>query len=115
MLGRLLPLIPPHHTYVEVFGGGAALLFNKEPSPVEVYNDIDGNLVNFFRVLRDPEKFQRFYQLLQLTPYSREEFRYCFNPKAWERLEAKGALRRQTVDDRLQQLDNLFTGVSKGD
>lgn len=79
MLGRLLPLIPPHHTYVEVFGGGAALLFNKEPSPVEVYNDIDGDLVNFFRVLRDPEKFQRFYQLVQLTPYSREEFEYCFD------------------------------------
>lgn len=74
MLGRLLPLIPPHHTYVEVFGGGAALLFNKEPSPVEVYNDIDGDLVNFFRVLRDPEKFSKFYRLLQLTPYSREEF-----------------------------------------
>lgn len=63
MVSKLLPLIPPHHIYVEVFGGGASLLFAKEPSPVEVYNDIDSGLVNFFRVLRDPEKFARFLPL----------------------------------------------------
>lgn len=74
---KLLPLLPPHHIYCEVFGGGAALLFAKEPSPVEVYNDIDGDLVNFFRVLRDPEKFQQFLLKVQLTPYSREEFNFC--------------------------------------
>lgn len=74
---KLLSLIPPHRVYCEVFGGGAALLFAKKPSLVEVYNDIDSDLVNFFRVLRDPEKFQQFYRKIQLTPYSREEFDFC--------------------------------------
>jgi len=74
MVGKILPLFPEHHTYVEVFGGGASLLFAKEPAPVEVYNDLDGGLVNFFRVLRDPGKFPRLLHLASLTPYSREEY-----------------------------------------
>lgn len=82
MVKRLLSHIPPHHIYVEVFGGGASLLFAKPPSPVEVYNDVDGGLVGFYRVLRDPEKFARFYQLVQLTPYSHEEYNDC--RETWE-------------------------------
>ncbi|MCK4243397.1 DNA adenine methylase, partial [Candidatus Bathyarchaeota archaeon] len=53
LLKTLLPLIPPHHIYVEVFGGAANLLLNKPPSPVEVYNDIHGELVNLFLMVRD--------------------------------------------------------------
>jgi DNA adenine methylase len=60
-----------------VFGGAAHLLFRKPPSRVEVYNDINGDLVNFFRVLRDPEKSKRLQELLYLTPYSREEWKFC--------------------------------------
>src|SRR6185369_3224539 len=74
MLKHLLKLIPPHKTYVEAFGGGGSLLFAKDPSPVEVYNDIDGNLVNFFRVLQNDTTFQEFYKLCICTPYSRELF-----------------------------------------
>lgn len=81
MVAKLLPLIPPHKIYVEVFGGGASLLFAKEPSPVEVYNDLDSGLVNFFRVLRDPGKFEKFYRKVCFTPYSREE--YCFCRDTW--------------------------------
>lgn len=77
MVAKLLKFIPLHKTYVEVFGGGASLLFAKRPSPVEVYNDIDSGLVNFFRVLRDRDKFQKFYEKVCLTPYSREEYDYC--------------------------------------
>ena len=77
MVAKLLPLFPSHYTYVEPFGGGASLLFAKAPSPVEVYNDLDGGLVNFFRVLRDPRKFKQFYRLAQLTPYAREEYNSC--------------------------------------
>lgn len=77
MVKHLLNFVPPHYTYVEPFGGAAWLLFAKPPSPVEVYNDIDSGLVNFYRVLRDPEKFKEFYRLVSLTPYSREEFYYC--------------------------------------
>jgi len=85
MVAKLLPLLPPHRIYVEPFGGGASLLFAKPPSPVEVYNDIDSGLVNFFRVLRDPEKFAKFYHLVAFTPYSREEYEYC--RKTWESCE----------------------------
>lgn len=71
---RLLPFIPSHRQYVEVFGGGASLLFAKEPAKVETYNDIDQDVVNFFRVLRSPEKFTKFYHKVCLTPYSRIEY-----------------------------------------
>lgn len=46
----ILPIIPEHTTYVEPFSGGAQIFFRKEPSKVEVLNDIDGELVNFYRV-----------------------------------------------------------------
>jgi DNA adenine methylase len=77
MVAKLLKLIPAHKTYVEVFGGGASLLFAKQPSSVEVYNDLDSDLVNLFRVIRDPATFQEFQRLVSLTPYSREEYYYC--------------------------------------
>ena len=70
----LLPHIPKHEIYVEVFGGGAKLLLAKDISPTEVYNDIDSNLVNFFRVLRNKEQSERLIDMCKLTPYSREEF-----------------------------------------
>lgn len=81
MLAKLLPLIPSHTTYVEPFGGGASLLLAHEPSAVEVYNDLNRGLVNFFRVLRDPDRFGEFQRLAQLTPYAREEFDLC--RKSW--------------------------------
>ena len=75
---RIVPYFPPHHTYVEPFGGAANVLLNKPPSPVEVYNDIDSNLVTIFRVLRDhPDELRR---ALELTPYSREEYVRCLGP-----------------------------------
>lgn len=49
---RLLPLFPAHQCYVEPFAGGAALFFLKEPSDVEVLNDINGELVNLYRVVK---------------------------------------------------------------
>ena len=82
---KILPLFPPHHTYVEPFGGGASVILAKPPSPVEVYNDIDSGLVNLFRVLRDPKQFQEFYRKVSLTPYSREEHRFCL--ETWENCE----------------------------
>lgn len=71
-LDWILPLLPPATHYCEPFGGSAAILINREPSPVETYNDIDGELVNFFRVLRDQK--ERLIEAIGLTPFSREEF-----------------------------------------
>lgn len=71
-LDWLLPLLPSCHHYCEPFAGSAALLLNREPSPVETYNDLDGEVCNFFRAIRDePEELTR---LIGLTPFSREEF-----------------------------------------
>jgi len=71
-LGWLLPLLPNTTHYCEPFGGSAAVLLNREPSPVETYNDIDGEVVNFFRVLR--EQKAALVEAIGLTPFSREEF-----------------------------------------
>lgn len=71
-LNWLLPLLPECHHYCEPFGGSAAVLLNRPPSPVETYNDIDGEVTNFFRVLRDQK--DRLTEAIGLTPFSREEF-----------------------------------------
>jgi DNA adenine methylase len=63
-------LIPEHTCYVEVFGGAAALLLNKPPSPMEVYNDIDSELVNLFEVIRD--NVDAFVKQADWLLYSRE-------------------------------------------
>jgi len=61
-----------------MFGGGAALLFAKQPcTGVETYNDLDGGLVNLFRVLQDPDKFENLRRRTSLTLYSREEYERC--------------------------------------
>src|SRR5580704_16426614 len=68
----LLPLLPMTPYYCEPFAGSGAVLLNRPPSGVETYNDLDGEVVNFFKVLRDdPQELQR---LIALTPFSREEF-----------------------------------------
>jgi DNA adenine methylase len=65
-------MLPAHRTYVEAFGGAAAVLCVKSPAVLEIYNDVDSGLVTFFRVLRDrPEDLAR---ALHWTPYAREEF-----------------------------------------
>lgn len=71
-LDWLLPLLPEAQHYCEPFGGSAAVLVNRKPSPVETYNDIDGELVNFFRVLREDK--EPLLEAIGLTPFSREEF-----------------------------------------
>lgn len=79
-LDWLLPLLPDSHHYCEPFAGSAAVLLNRIPSPVETYNDIDGDVVNFFRVLRDqPEEITR---AIALTPFSREEFHQAIHETA---------------------------------
>ena len=77
MVPTLLDLTPPHDVYVEVFGGSGALLCSKAPAALEVYNDLDSGCVNFFRVLRDAKRSAELTRLLELTPYSREEWKEC--------------------------------------
>lgn len=63
---------PAHRHYVEPFGGGAAVLLTKEPSLLETYNDLNTEIVNFFRCLR--EHTEELVRKINLTPWARAEF-----------------------------------------
>lgn len=69
---------PAHHVYVEPFGGAGSVLLTKEPSYAEVYNDLDGDVVNFFKVLRHPLQRAQLCEQLSLTPFAREEFELAY-------------------------------------
>lgn len=71
-LDWLLPLLPKATHFCEPFGGSAAVLINRAPAPVETYNDLDGEIVTFFRTLRDQK--DALIEAIGLTPFSREEF-----------------------------------------
>lgn len=72
MAAQIVSLMPPHRSYLEPFFGSGAVLFNKPPSAIETVNDIDGDIVNFFRILR--EQPERLAEAISLTPYSRDVF-----------------------------------------
>ena len=61
---------PAHRTYIEPFGGGASVLLRKPRVYSELYNDLDGDVVNLFRVLRS-DRAGELVQLLRLTPFAR--------------------------------------------
>lgn len=74
----ILRFFPPHTCYVESFGGAAGVLLQKPRSYAEVYNDLDGDIVNFFRVARDPAMRAALVDACALTPYAREEFETAY-------------------------------------
>lgn len=76
----LLNFFPPHRIYVEPCGGGASLLMRKVRSVTEIYNDLDAEIVNVFRVLRDRAQAAELARLLALTPYARDEFYAAYEP-----------------------------------
>ena len=73
MIGRILPLIPEHRLYCEVFAGGAAIFFAKQPSPVEVINDTNREVMNFYQVIKDD--FEGLERLVARTLHSRDLYR----------------------------------------
>ena len=127
---------PPHECYVEPFGGAASILLQKPLSPLEVYNDLDSGVVNFFKVLRErPEEFIR---AVQLTPMSREEYNLAwelsddalemarrFYVRAWQarrgpstqrksgwRFQRTNTRHKKTTDD-FNEIDGLWSIVAR--
>jgi DNA adenine methylase len=79
-VATIVGFFPPHRCYVEPFGGGASVLIRKARTYAEVYNDLAGEVVNVFRVLRDPTSAGRLRELLALTPFARDEFKGAYQP-----------------------------------
>jgi DNA adenine methylase len=82
---------PEHRVYVEPFGGGGSVLLRKPRSYAEVYNDLDGEMVNLFRVARD--RGDELRARLELTPFARDEFTLAY----------------EAVDDPLEQARRTVT------
>jgi DNA adenine methylase len=101
----ILQYFPPHRCYVEPFMGAASVFVRKPRSYAEVLNDLNGDIVNLFRILRDPSKASSLQALLTLTPYSRQEYEDAYEPAAdileqarrflirsWQGFNGEGAL-----------------------
>lgn len=100
MASWIIRHMPEHSTYLETFFGSGAVFFNKLRSEQGTINDIDGNVVNLFRVIRDyPEELAR---AVQWTPYSREEYLSC-------QFGGDKNLERGTADDsyRIKQWNSI--------
>lgn len=78
---------PAHRVYVEPYGGAASVLLRKPRSYAEVYNDLDGEAVNLFRVLRHKARADQLLKLLALTPFAREEFADAMRDKPSDDVE----------------------------
>lgn len=100
----IVSLLPPHQHYVEPYCGGLSVLLAKQPSPMETVNDLDGDLVNFWRVLRD--RPSELAQACALTPHSRAELTAAWEPsgdeverarRVWVRLsQGRGGMMRRS-------------------
>lgn len=100
-------LFPPHDHYVELFGGGLSVLLAKPPSKIETVNDLNQDLMTFWRVLRDqPEQLE---QICALTPHSRSEYLASRNLNVDDDLE-----RARRVWVQLTQSRGARLGVKTG-
>lgn len=126
LAAKIVAMMPDHTLYVEPFAGAASVFFAKAPVKAEVLNDLDGRIVNFYRVLRDdPDELIR---RLSLTPYSRTEYEDCRdNPNRDDPIEAarsfftqanqafSGVLRRQSGWSRTRSGQGPGTFAAKVD
>ena len=100
---RIVGLIPEHTTYVEPFCGGAAVLFAKPISKVEVINDTFDHLVTFYRVLQDDDMRESLLRRLEFTPFAESEKR-----------RAMGILKSDEPHDDVTRAWAMFTATMQG-
>ncbi len=84
--------LPAHKVYCEPFFGGGGVFFNKEPSYIETINDLNGDIVNLFKVIR--ERPEELAAVLEFTPYARDEYKACAAPTTDEIERARRTLVR---------------------
>lgn len=76
----IISFFPKRDLYVEPYGGSASVMVRMQRSSAEIYNDLDDDLVNLFRVLQDPLAGARLIELLELTPFARTEWKLAYEP-----------------------------------
>lgn len=116
---KIVALMPRHLHYCEPYFGGGAVLLAKDPEGVsEVANDLNRNLMNFWSVIRDPDKFVQFKRFTDATPFSEDEWK---NSRDWMMRYGEGdgcnvprafnffVLCRQSLAGRMKG----FTGITK--
>jgi DNA adenine methylase len=79
LMPTILPLLPPHHHYISVFGGTGADMLAKPRSRVETFNDLDKAVVGFFQVLADSKTLRALCRRIETTAYSRREYENAFH------------------------------------
>lgn len=77
LMPKLVPLLPRHDHFVSVFGGSGAEILRKPRSPLETFNDLNGDITNLFTVLRSESTRRQVCQWLEYTPHSRKLFEEC--------------------------------------
>ncbi len=86
----IISFMPPHHSYIEPFFGTGGVFFAKQPSDIETINDIDGEVINFFEVLREAETRRKLIEWIAYTPYSRQIFNDAYECRATGPIEQAG-------------------------
>ena len=82
--------MPAHHSYLEPYFGCGSVLFAKEPAAIETVNDLDGEVVNLFRVIQNPETREKLQEWLNYTPYARQVYDDAFMGKPEDNVERAG-------------------------
>lgn len=112
-LNFILDRLPPAEHYVEPFGGSAVVLLNREPSSHEVLNDLNGEIMNFFQVLRDER--EELVRRLEATPYSRKEFERAVERRGEPGLEAMERARLFYIRTQQGRYSRMGEGRTKGE
>lgn len=104
----IIEQMPKHHSYLEPYFGGGAILFNKEPSRIETINDLDDDVVNLFRTIR--EHREELIEAVVMTPYARSEYdgAFPYNPEELSNVDrAKNFLIRSGMGYGFRLYDNV--------
>lgn len=106
----ILELIPPHVLYAEPFSGGAAVFFSKKPSQVEVLNDMNGELINFYKVIK--ERFNELVVEITNTLHSRRLHKHAWviysNPELFDPVKRAWAVWVLSSQGFAGKLDNVW-------